>query len=118
MVEVAALAATAAVVLDSVAITATRWRIRSAAKSGSLSSLPCAQRNSIATFLPSTSPASLSPLRNPARRLAFGSGEPECRKPMTGIVACCARATSGHATAPPATSVMKSRRLMIYSGPG
>jgi hypothetical protein len=61
MAEVAALAATAAVVLDSVAITATRWRIRSAANSGNLSSLPCAQRNSIATFLPSTSPASLSP---------------------------------------------------------
>src|SRR3954470_20289172 len=91
MVEVAALAATAAVVLDRVAITATRWRIRSAANSGSLSSLPWAQRNSIATFFPSTSPASLKPLRNPARRLAFGSGEPECRNPMTGIAACCAR---------------------------
>jgi hypothetical protein len=115
MAEVAALAATAAVVLDSVAITATRWRIRSAANSGSLSSLPCAQRNSIATFFPSTSPASLKPLRNPARRLAFGSGEPECRNPMTGIAACCARAISGHAIVPPATSVMKSRRLMIYS---
>src|SRR6476646_10300192 len=49
MAEVAALAATAAAVLDSVAITATRWRIRSAANSGSLSSLPWAQRNSIAT---------------------------------------------------------------------
>ena len=90
MVEVAALAATAAVVLDSVAITATRWRIRSAANSGNLSSFPWAQRNSIATFLPSTRPASLKPLRNPASRLAFGSGEPECRNPMTGIAACCA----------------------------
>jgi hypothetical protein len=30
--------------------------------------------------------------------------------PTTGIAACCARAASGHAAAPP-SSVMKSRRL-------
>ena len=32
---------------------------------------------------------------------------------MTGIVGCCARAASGHATAAPPRSVMKSRRLLI-----
>src|SRR5262245_16673446 len=32
------------------------------------------------------------------------------RKPITGITACCARAASGHAAAPP-SSVMKSRRF-------
>jgi hypothetical protein len=30
---------------------------------------------------------------------------------MTGIAVCCARTTSGHATAPP-MSVINSRRLM------
>src|SRR6478672_8377808 len=109
MVEVAALAATAAAVLDSVAITATRRRTRSAASSGNLSSSPPAQRNSIATVFPSTKPASLKPLRNPAKRLAFGSGEPECRNPMTGIAGCCARAASGHAAAAPPSMVMNAR---------
>ena len=33
------------------------------------------------------------------------------RNPITGIVACCARAASGHTVAPP-MSVMNSRRLM------
>jgi hypothetical protein len=64
------------VVLDSVAITATRFSIRSAAMSANLSFFPSAQRNSIATLRPSTKPASLKPLRNPAKRLALGSGEP------------------------------------------
>jgi hypothetical protein len=50
MIVVAALAASDADVLPSVAITATRRRIRSAAKSGSRTSCPAAQRNSIATF--------------------------------------------------------------------
>ena len=44
------LAASDAGVLAGVAITATRRRIRSAAKSGSRSYCPAAQRNSIATF--------------------------------------------------------------------
>jgi hypothetical protein len=34
------------------------------------------------------------------------------RKPITGIVGCCARAASGHAAANPATPTMRSRRLM------
>jgi hypothetical protein len=32
------------------------------------------------------------------------------RKPITGIVGCCARAESGHAAAAPPMSVMTSRR--------
>jgi len=39
------------------------------------------------------------------------SDDPKLRNPITGMVACCARATSGHAAAPP-TSEMNSRRLM------
>jgi hypothetical protein len=35
--------------------------------------------------------------------------EPGPRKPITRTLACCARAASGHAAAPP-SSVMKSRR--------
>ena len=31
--------------------------------------------------------------------------------PITGIAACCARALSGHAAAPPPSSVMNSRRF-------
>ena len=38
-------------------------------------------------------------------------GEPLCRNPITGIVACCPRAASGHAAAPP-SSVMNCRRLI------
>src|SRR5262245_58408144 len=112
MVEVAFLAATAAVVLDSVAITATRFAIRSAAMSASLSFFPSAQRNSIVTLRPSTKPASLRALRNPARRLAFGSGEPPCRNPITGMAGgCCARASAGHAAVPPRAK-RNSRRFM------
>jgi hypothetical protein len=42
---------------------------------------------------------------------SYFSGDAPLRKPMTGIRACCARAASGHATAAPPSSVMKSRRL-------
>src|SRR5258707_6342771 len=42
------------------------------------------------------------------------SGDPLRRKPITGIVACCARAASGHAAAA-LTSVMNSRRLMAWA---
>src|SRR5262249_59144896 len=80
--------------------------------SGNVASFPSAQRNSMATFFPSTKPASPKPLRNPARRLAFGSGEPECRNPITGMADCCARATSGRASAAP-PSVKNSRRFIL-----
>jgi hypothetical protein len=40
-----------------------------------------------------------------------GSRRVLLRKPITGIPACCARATSGHAAAPP-SSVMNCRRFI------
>src|SRR5262249_7804935 len=48
--------------------------------------------------------------RNAARKGAYSSAEDESRNPTTGI-ACCARAASGHAAAPP-RSVMNSRRFI------
>jgi hypothetical protein len=47
-----------------------RERVSLAANSGNRSSFPSAQRNSIATFFPSTNPDSAKPFRNPA----FGAG--------------------------------------------
>ena len=58
-------------------------------------------------------PASLSPRRNAATRLARGSNEPPWRNPMTGIAGCCARAAIGHAAAAPLSSVMNSRRFSL-----
>ena len=51
-----------------------------------------------------------------SRGFAFGrasqsDGIARCLNPTTGIAGCCARATSGHATAAPPIRVMKSRRL-------
>jgi ABC-type uncharacterized transport system substrate-binding protein len=42
-----------------------------------------------------------------------GAGHVPLMNPITGIVDCCARATSGHATAPPPITLMKSRRLIV-----
>src|SRR6516165_6614315 len=53
------------------------------------------------------------PWRNTATCGANGPGEPALRNPMTGIAACCARATSGHAAAAPPRSVMKARRFIF-----
>jgi hypothetical protein len=51
----------------------------------------------------------------PCRNAATGCAKPTSvvllRKPITGIAGCCARAASGHATAAPPRSVMKSRRF-------
>jgi hypothetical protein len=66
----------------------------------------------MATFSPSTKPASLKPRRNAATKLVRGSGEPAWRNPITGIVACCARAASGHVPAAPPSSVMNPRRFI------
>jgi hypothetical protein len=43
------------------------------------------------------------------------AGEAPLSIPITGIVGCCARATSGHATAAPPSSVMTSLRRMKNS---
>src|SRR5262249_52532903 len=65
----------------------------------------------MATFRPSTKPASPSPSRNALTRLANAAGDPAPRYPITGIVACCACPASGQAAAPP-TRVMNFRLLI------
>src|SRR5262245_54793273 len=54
---------------------------------------------------------------NPRRRSDNASGERESRKPMTGVVGCCARAASGHAAAAaaPLSSEMNARRFRMIS---
>ena len=75
--------------------TATCRSTSSAASAGSRSSWPSAQRNSIATFWPSTKPASLKPWRNACYQIGVGPGDRPLRNPITGIAGCCARAASG-----------------------
>src|SRR6516164_7015896 len=53
--------------------------------------------NSIATFRPSTYPASLRPSRNAATMGAYPSGDAPLRNPITGFAGCCARPGSGRA---------------------
>src|SRR5262245_4027335 len=64
----------------------------------------------MATFLPSTNPASFRPCRNALTRYAKPAAGVVLRNPITGIAGCCARTASGHAAAPPRT-VTNSRRL-------
>jgi hypothetical protein len=114
IVAVAVLAASAAATPPGVATTLTRRPINSAASSGNRASSPCPQRYSMTRLRPSTWPVSTSPLRKPATYFAFASGEPEWRKPISGIVDGCARAASGQSKdddAPP-SSDMTARRLM------
>jgi len=51
-------------------------------------------------------------LRNATALATEVSDDPAFTNPITGIAGCCARATSGHATAVPPSSVMNSRRLV------
>lgn len=119
-VAVACLAASAAGALPGVTITATSRRTRSAASSGSRSALPSAQRYSIATSAPSAKPASVRPRRKPSSRLALASGEPECRKPITGSDRGCARPMIGQVAAA-ARTPMNARRqglaIAVISAP-
>ena len=50
-----------------------------------------------------------------AAAYANSSSDPLCKKPITGIAGCCARARIGQAAAAPA-SVMNSRRLIETPG--
>ena len=84
---------------------------RSATSAGNRSGRSSAQRNSIATFRPSTKPASFRPWRNAVMSAASASDALR-RNPTTGIAGCCARAANGHATVPPPSSAMNSRRLI------
>jgi hypothetical protein len=58
-----------------------------------------------------TEAVSFKPWRNARRRSANVSGDVPPRNPITGITACCARTTTGHATAAPPSSVKNSRRF-------
>src|SRR5258708_17841887 len=87
----------------------TRFTIKSAAKAGSRSYSPSAQRCSIVTSRPSLMPASIKPCPKAAVR-CDGSGRPSCKNPIAGSTRC-ARAASGHVAAP-LRSAMASRRLM------
>jgi len=116
MVAVAVLAASPAAPVPGVAMTLTCRRTRSAASSGKRSYWPSAQRNSIATFRPSTKPVSPRPCRNAVTTQPRSPADAASRNPITGIGCCCERAPSGHAAAAPPSSVMKSRRLIPIMG--
>ncbi len=104
----AALATSAPCVLAT--ITAALRPIRSANRAGSRSSRPSAQRCSITTLRPSTKPASPRPRLSAATMCSNDADGVLRRRPTTGMPACCARAASGHAAAPP-MSEMNSRLL-------
>ena len=87
----------------------------SAAKAGRRSCRSSAQRYSSATSFPTAWPLSARPRSNVARRNWSASREPGLSQPITGISACCARAATGHAAAPP-SSVMNERRFMPDMG--
>ena len=119
IVVVADFAASAAGAPPGATITATGRAASSAASEGNLLCWPSAQRNSIATFRPSTYPASPRPWRKALTRLANAAGDWAPRYPITGIVGCCARAGLAPAThTRPAlpTNAMKSRRRMSNTG--
>src|SRR5262245_36749584 len=65
----------------------------------------------MATFLPSTKPASFRPCRKGSTIYAKPVAGVLLRNPTTGIADCCPRAASGQLAAAPPRSVMKSRRL-------
>jgi hypothetical protein len=112
IVEVAFLAAEAPG-LDPVTITSTFARTSSSASWGRRSRLPSAKRSSNATFWPSIQPSSLRPCRNSASMGASVATERGDKRPIRAtLFGCCARAASGHATAAPPRSVMKSRRFI------
>src|SRR5262249_17716360 len=112
IVEVSALASSAADSPPVVTRTLTGLRTRSEASPASRSRSPSPQRYSIVAFWPSTKPASRRPRRNASTRCQVSSGDLALRYPITGVGGCCARAASGH-TAAPATRVMNSRRLIV-----
>ena len=111
MVVVAAFAASAAAVPPAT-ITATRRRTRSAASAGSRSILALRpavfDRHvlalDIAGFLEALA-------ERDDDGLAVASADWELRNPITGTAGCCARATTGHAAAPPSPAMNSRRRI-------
>src|SRR5262245_26420346 len=95
IVEVADLAASAAVTPPAATITSTLRRTRSAAISLIFSPCRFAQRNSIATFRPSTYPASARPRRKEFTAPRLTDSEARLRYPTRGTLGRCAWAFSG-----------------------
>jgi hypothetical protein len=101
MVDVACLAAIAASVPPA-RMTSTLSRTNSAAISSARSVRPPNQRYSIAILRPSIQPSSRSRCTKAATAWPWTEGVVPPRYPMRGtFAACCARAASGHAAAPP-----------------
>src|SRR6516165_2763974 len=71
----------------------------------------------MATFWPSTNPASFRPCSNAAARCSEPAAVVLRRKPITGTADFCARAASGHATTVLLKNLMYSRRLMASPAP-
>jgi hypothetical protein len=80
-------------------------------------SLPADQRYSTCTLRPSVQPSCCRPCANAAMRVCKSgsfAAVPAASTPMRRIRSgCCARAASGHTTAAPPRSVMKSRRFIV-----
>src|SRR5215211_7195753 len=111
MTDVACLAARIASVAD-VTMTSTLRRTNSAAISAKRSLRPSAQRYSIVMVRPSIQPSSRRRCTKAAIHWPWDVGVPATRNPIVGGgPACCARAASGHATAPPRAK-MNVRRLI------
>src|SRR5262245_58906552 len=66
----------------------------------------------MATFCPSTKPASFKPCRNAVTRFVASAADVTRKKPTTGMDVCWARATRGQVAAALPRSVINSRRLI------
>ena len=110
MTAVACLAASAGSV--AIANITSTWSLtNSAAISTKRSGRPSPQRYSILMVRPSIQPSSRSRWTKAAAHAPCEIAVLEPKNPMVGgVPACCAVATSGHATAAPPSSVMNSRR--------
>src|SRR6516165_4981125 len=93
-----------------VTITSTLSRTSSFASLLKRSVCPSAQRYSITRLRPSTQPNSRIRCTKVAVHWLCAAALPVPSNPMVAAFACCARAASGHAAAPP-SNVMNSRRL-------
>ena len=97
-----------------VTMTLTFCCTNSAAISPMRSGRPFDQRYSIEMFWPSLQPSSRSrSTKRAVHGLQLKASSPKYAI-VGGLPACCARAASGHATADPATTLMKSRRRVAF----
>src|SRR5262245_7278962 len=110
MTDVACFAATTGAA-EFVTMTSTLSRTNSAAISAKRSVRPSAHRYWIAMVRSSTQPSSRSRWTKAAVHWLMAEAVPAPKNPIVGSFACCARAASGHAVAPP-SRVMNSRRFI------